>query len=125
MVLQRHPNRRSVSEEMAVPNEYQLGPVARAGAGAAISCDVFCRDQRWYRWWDFGNGTMSDLGSHDNDVPFTVLDLWRPDAQGGKGAGPDLGRGDIAERPEGAQRTRARDVDGDVPLRRQLEISPR
>src|SRR5688500_5380784 len=23
---------------------------------------------RWYRWWDFGNGTMSDLGSHDNDV---------------------------------------------------------
>src|SRR5688500_380083 len=33
---------------------------------------------RWYRWWDFANGTMSDLGSHDNDVPFTVLDLWRP-----------------------------------------------
>ena len=23
---------------------------------------------RWYRWWDFGNGTMSDLGGHDNDV---------------------------------------------------------
>ena len=33
---------------------------------------------RWYRWWDFGNGTMSDLGSHDNDVPFTVLDLGTP-----------------------------------------------
>src|SRR5436190_16129142 len=32
---------------------------------------------RWYRWWDFGNGTMSDLGSHDNDVPYTVLDLVR------------------------------------------------
>ena len=37
---------------------------------------------RWYRWWDFANGTMSDLGSHDNDVPFTVLDLWRTDASG-------------------------------------------
>jgi predicted dehydrogenase len=33
---------------------------------------------RWYRWWDFGNGTMSDLGSHDNDVPFTVLDFAKP-----------------------------------------------
>src|SRR6185503_6304540 len=33
---------------------------------------------RWYRWWDVGNGTMSDLGSHDNDVPFTVLDLGAP-----------------------------------------------
>ncbi len=43
---------------------------------------------RWYRWWDFGNGTMSDLGSHDNDVPFTVLDLWRPDGQGGRALAP-------------------------------------
>ncbi|MGH9161832.1 MAG: Gfo/Idh/MocA family protein [Vicinamibacteraceae bacterium] len=33
---------------------------------------------RWYRWWDFGNGTMSDLGSHDNDVPFTVLGIKQP-----------------------------------------------
>jgi hypothetical protein len=43
---------------------------------------------RWYRWWDFGNGTMSDLGSHDNDVPFTVLDLWRPDSKGGRVLAP-------------------------------------
>ncbi len=33
---------------------------------------------RWYRWWDFGNGTMSDLGGHDNDVAFQVLDLTQP-----------------------------------------------
>lgn len=33
---------------------------------------------RWYRWWDVGNGTMSDLGSHDNDVPYTVLDIRQP-----------------------------------------------
>ena len=39
---------------------------------------------RLYRWWDFGNGTMSDLGSHDNDVPFTVLDLWRRNGKGGR-----------------------------------------
>lgn len=43
---------------------------------------------RWYRWWDFGNGTMSDLGSHDNDVPFTVLDLWRLDGRGNKVLAP-------------------------------------
>ena len=43
---------------------------------------------RWYRWWDFGNGTMSDLGSHDNDVPFTVLDLWRTDAKGNRVLAP-------------------------------------
>lgn len=43
---------------------------------------------RWYRWWEFANGTMSDLGSHDNDVPFTVLDLWRPDGKGGRVLAP-------------------------------------
>jgi hypothetical protein len=32
---------------------------------------------RWYRWWDVANGTMSDLGSHDNDGPYTVLDIWQ------------------------------------------------
>jgi predicted dehydrogenase len=33
---------------------------------------------RWYRWWDFGNGTMSDLGSHWNDLPFWALKLTAP-----------------------------------------------
>ena len=25
---------------------------------------VYFPGPKWYRWWDFGNGTMSDLGSH-------------------------------------------------------------
>ncbi len=33
---------------------------------------------KWYRWWDFGSGTMSDLGSHFNDLPFWALDLKAP-----------------------------------------------
>jgi predicted dehydrogenase len=33
---------------------------------------------RWYRWWDFGNGTMSDLGSHWNDLPFWAMKLDAP-----------------------------------------------
>ncbi|MEO5804835.1 MAG: Gfo/Idh/MocA family oxidoreductase, partial [Verrucomicrobiota bacterium] len=33
---------------------------------------------KWYRWWDFANGTMSDLGSHWNDLPFWALKLDAP-----------------------------------------------
>lgn len=33
---------------------------------------------KWYRWWDFGSGTMSDLGSHWIDLPFWALDLQAP-----------------------------------------------
>jgi predicted dehydrogenase len=30
---------------------------------------------KWYRFWDFANGTMSDLGSHSVDLPFWALKL--------------------------------------------------
>jgi predicted dehydrogenase len=40
--------------------------------------DVYLPGPKWYRWWDFGNGTMSDLGSHWIDLPFWALDLDRP-----------------------------------------------
>ncbi|MBM3995335.1 MAG: Gfo/Idh/MocA family oxidoreductase [Planctomycetes bacterium] len=33
---------------------------------------------KWYRWWDFGSGTMSDLGSHWIDLPFWALRLRSP-----------------------------------------------
>ena len=39
---------------------------------------VYVPGPRWYRWWDFGNGTMSDLGSHWNDLPFWALGLQAP-----------------------------------------------
>jgi predicted dehydrogenase len=39
---------------------------------------VYVPGPRWYRWWDFGNGTMSDLGSHWNDLPFWALKLKAP-----------------------------------------------
>jgi predicted dehydrogenase len=39
---------------------------------------VYVPGPRWYRWWDFGNGTMSDLGSHWNDLPFWALKLQAP-----------------------------------------------
>lgn len=68
-------------EEMPVPAtmnwDLWLGP-----APARPFHATYFPGPRWYRWWDFGNGTMSDLGSHDNDVPYTVLDLWRTDARG-------------------------------------------
>lgn len=39
---------------------------------------VYFPGPKWYRWWDFGNGTMSDLGSHWNDLPFWALKLRAP-----------------------------------------------
>jgi predicted dehydrogenase len=47
--------------------------------------NVYFPGPKWYRWWDFGNGTMSDLGSHWIDLPFWALELKAPlviEAQG-------------------------------------------
>jgi predicted dehydrogenase len=40
--------------------------------------EVYFPGPKWYRWWDFGSGTMSDLGSHWNDLPFWSLKLQSP-----------------------------------------------
>jgi predicted dehydrogenase len=39
---------------------------------------VYFPGPKWYRWWDFGSGTMSDLGSHWIDLPFWALRLRSP-----------------------------------------------
>jgi predicted dehydrogenase len=40
--------------------------------------EVYFPGPKWYRWWDFANGTMSDLGSHWIDLPFWALKLQAP-----------------------------------------------
>lgn len=40
--------------------------------------EVYFPGPKWYRWWDWGSGTMSDLGSHWNDLPFWALKLDAP-----------------------------------------------
>jgi predicted dehydrogenase len=40
--------------------------------------EVYFPGPKWYRWWDFGNGTMSDLGSHFVDLAFWALKLNYP-----------------------------------------------
>lgn len=40
--------------------------------------EVYWPGPKWYRWWDFGNGTMSDLGSHWIDLPWWALKLDYP-----------------------------------------------
>ncbi len=54
--------------------------------------DVYFPGPKWYRWWDFGNGTMSDLGSHWNDLPFWALKLQVPKSieAGGGIAHPEI-----------------------------------
>lgn len=53
--------------------ELWLGP-----APERIFNEVYVPGPKWYRWWAFGNGTMSDLGSHRNDLPFWALKLQAP-----------------------------------------------
>lgn len=39
---------------------------------------IYVPGPKWYRWWDFGSGTMADLGSHSIDLPFWALRLDAP-----------------------------------------------
>ena len=40
--------------------------------------NIYFPGPKWYRWWEWGSGTMSDLGSHWNDLPFWALKLQSP-----------------------------------------------
>jgi len=35
---------------------------------------------QWRRWWEFGQGTLGDMGCHYMDLPFWALDLRHPTA---------------------------------------------
>jgi len=50
--------------------------------------NVYFPGPKWYRWWDFGNGTMSDLGSHWIDLPFWALKLKAPRTIAAQGPKP-------------------------------------
>ena len=64
-------------ETVPVPAELDwdlwLGPVKHRPYHSA-----YFPGPKWYRWWDFGNGTMSDLGSHWIDLPFWALGIRVP-----------------------------------------------
>lgn len=64
--------------------------------------DVYLPGPKWYRWWDFGSGTMSDLGSHYNDLPFWALRLESPTTieAFGPPAHPDLAPASMSVRYE-------------------------
>ncbi len=65
------------AENQPVPPDFDwdlfLGPAAERPFN-----QVYIPGPKWYRWWDFGSGTMSDLGSHWNDLPFWALNLDAP-----------------------------------------------
>lgn len=82
-----------------------LGPVP-----ARPFHEVYFPGPKWYRWWDFGNGTMSDLGSHFVDLPFWALDLKYPLTIEASGPPPHL---EIA--PASMQVTYQYGVRGDAP----------
>jgi predicted dehydrogenase len=81
--------------------ELWLGP-----APARPFHPVYVPGPKWYRWWDFGSGTMSDLGSHWNDLPFWALQLKAPltiEATGGP-AHPEIAPATMSARYEYAAR---------------------
>ena len=43
---------------------------------------------QWRRWWDFGNGTLGDMGCHYMDLPFWALELVHPTACAAEGPPP-------------------------------------
>jgi hypothetical protein len=67
---------------------------------------VYFPGPKWYRWWDFGNGTMSDLGSHWNDLPFWALNLDAPTTieAGGPEPHPEIAPASMWARYEYAKR---------------------
>jgi predicted dehydrogenase len=72
--------------------------------------EVYFPGPKWYRWWDFGNGTMSDLGSHWNDLPFWALKLQSPRTVSASGPPPHP---EIA--PASMRATYEYDARGDLP----------
>ncbi len=65
--------RESVTPPSSLDWDLWLGPAPQRPFNP-----VYVPGPRWYRWWDFGSGTMSDLGSHWNDLPFWALKLQAP-----------------------------------------------
>lgn len=74
-------------EKMTPPRgldwELWLGPAPRRPYHS-----IYFPGPKWYRWWDFGGGTMSDLGSHWIDLPFWALNLDAPIAVEASGPEP-------------------------------------
>jgi predicted dehydrogenase len=74
-------------DEMPVPKgldwELWLGPAPQRPFHS-----VYVPGPKWYRWWDFGGGTMSDLGSHWIDLPYWALKLDAPLAVEARGPSP-------------------------------------
>ncbi|MCY2976552.1 MAG: Gfo/Idh/MocA family oxidoreductase [Planctomycetota bacterium] len=64
--------------EQMVPPDYLDWDLWLGPAAARPYHSVYFPGPNWYRWWDFGNGTMSDLGSHWNDLPYWALKLDAP-----------------------------------------------
>jgi predicted dehydrogenase len=80
-------------KEAMTPPEFLDWDLWLGPAPARPYHEVYFPGPKWYRWWDFGSGTMSDLGSHWNDLPFWALKLDAPrtiEAMGAPPAHPEV-----------------------------------
>jgi predicted dehydrogenase len=60
---------------------YYNGPTEKKGRG-------FYHPYNWRSWWDFGGGSMTDMGCHHIDLPFWALKLRHPTKVSAEGSPP-------------------------------------
>lgn len=60
-----------------------LGPAAKRPFAAGRY-----HPAQWRRWWEFGQGTLGDMGCHYMDLPFWALDLKYPTSVEAEGPAP-------------------------------------
>lgn len=58
------------------------------GAPQRPYVDAIYHPSNWRRWWDFGTGTLGDMGCHYMDLVFWALNLTSPNSV--QATGPDL-----------------------------------
>ena len=66
----------------------------------------------WRFWWDFGGGTLADMGCHYIDLPFWALDLRYCESVAAKGEKTYVGDNDVPDQMQVDYRFPAR---GDLP----------
>jgi len=72
------------------PTEFQPEPAnfshdAWLGPAPYRPYHDFYHPAQWRRFWDFGNGTLGDMGCHHLDLPFWALELKHPVAVSAEG----------------------------------------
>ena len=77
MGRQRLGRRRTTGRRPGASRESELGFVVGCRSRATVLAGIY-HPANWRRWWDFGQGTLGDMGCHYMDLAFWALKLRHP-----------------------------------------------